>query len=172
VMAGQVTELIRTKLDWRSFSDRPVSREDVIAILDAARWAGSGKNTQHWRFILIEDKEELRWLAEHTTTGLWLKGAAFAVIVTTDASIPYHQLDAGRAIANMQLEAWSRGITSCITTGYDQSVIRQRYGIPEKRAVDAIVGFGYPDRPLKGKKSRKPLSELVHVGRYGNPLKV
>jgi hypothetical protein len=34
------------------------------------------------------------------------------------------------------------------------------------------VGFGYPDRPLKGKKSRRPLSELVHVGRYGNPLKV
>jgi nitroreductase len=72
-MVDQVTELIRTKLDWRSFSERPVSREDIVAILDAARWAGSGKNTQHWRFVLIEDKEELRWLAEHTTTGLWLR---------------------------------------------------------------------------------------------------
>lgn len=169
-MSQTVSEAIRRRLDWRSFAERPVPREDVIAILDAARWAGSGKNAQHWRFVLVEGREELKWLADHSPSGRWLAGAAFAVIVTTDPSYPYHKLDAGRALTNMQLEAWSRGIVSCITTGFDERAIRERYGIPEGRSIDLIVGFGYPDRRLVGRKSRRPLRELAYEGRYGAPL--
>ncbi|MCS6788905.1 MAG: nitroreductase family protein, partial [Aigarchaeota archaeon] len=84
---------------------------------------------------------------------------------------PYHRLDAGRALTYLQLEAWSRGIVSCITTGFDERAIRERYGIPEHRSIDLIAGFGYPDRRLIGRKSRRPLSELSYEGRYGTPLR-
>jgi len=44
-----VSEIIRTKRDVREFSSQPVSKEDKLAILEAARMAGSGLNSQHWR---------------------------------------------------------------------------------------------------------------------------
>ena len=37
--------------------------------------------------------------------------------------------------------------------------------------VVAIVPFGYPTRPLgKGNKQRKPLAQVAHRERYGQPL--
>jgi hypothetical protein len=47
LLLSSVTDVIRTKLDYRSFSDRPVAWEDKLAVLDAGRMAGTGMNTQH-----------------------------------------------------------------------------------------------------------------------------
>jgi nitroreductase len=85
-----VSEIIRTKRDIREFSSQPVSKEDKLAILEAARMAGSGLNSQHWRFILIDDKSELEALARLSTTGEWVAGANFAVIILTEKNRPYH----------------------------------------------------------------------------------
>jgi len=81
-------------------------------------------------------------------------------------------LDAGRALTNMQLEAWSRGIVSCIYTGFKEAEMRKRYGIPEKYSIDVIVGFGYPARKIIGKKNRKPLEELAYSNKFGQPLNI
>ena len=50
-----VLEVIRTRRTVRRFTERPIDREDIDRILDAARWAPSGKNTQPWRFIVVTD---------------------------------------------------------------------------------------------------------------------
>jgi len=167
-----VSEIIRTKRDVREFSSQPVSKEDKLAILEAARMAGSGLNSQHWRFILIEDKSELEALARLSTTGEWVAGANFAVIILTEKNRPYHALDAGRALTNMQLEAWNRGIASCIYTGFREAEMRKRYGIPEKYSIDVVVGFGYPARKIVGKKNRKPLEEIAYSNKFGQPLNI
>jgi nitroreductase len=167
-----VSEIIRTKRDIREFSSQPVSKEDKLAILEAARMAGSGLNSQHWRFILIDDKSELEALARLSTTGEWVAGANFAVIILTEKNRPYHALDAGRALTNMQLEAWSRGIASCIYTGFKEAEMRKRYGIPEKYSIDVVVGFGYPARKIVGKKNRKPLEEIAYSNKFGQPLNI
>ena len=52
-------ECIETKLDIREFSPKDVPREIKLKVLEAARLTGTGLNTQHWRFILIENKENL-----------------------------------------------------------------------------------------------------------------
>jgi len=167
-----VSEIIRTKRDVREFSSQPVSKEDKLAILEAARMAGSGLNSQHWRFILIDDKSELEALARLSTTGEWVAGANFAVIILTEKNRPYHALDAGRALTNMQLEAWNRGIASCIYTGFREVEMRKRYGIPEKYSIDVVVGFGYPARKIVGKKNRKPLEEIAYSNKFGQPLNI
>ncbi len=167
-----VSEIIRTKRDVREFSSQPVSKEDKLAILEAARMAGSGLNSQHWRFILIDDKSELEALARLSTTGEWVAGANFAVIILTEKNRPYHALDAGRALTNMQLEAWNRGIASCIYTGFREAEMRKRYGIPEKYSIDVVVGFGYPARKIVGKKNRKPLEEIAYSNKFGQPLNI
>jgi len=164
------TEAVRTKLDSREFSTQPVGPEIKKAVLEAARLTQSGVNSQHWRFILVQDPKNIAKLAADSTTGSWVAGANFAVIVCTDPTKNYHLLDAGRAIQDMQLTAWDSGITSRIYTGIKQPDMRRDFAIPESLNSTVVVGFGFPKTKLIGRKDRKPLSEIAFLERYGNPF--
>ena len=165
-----VIEAIKTKLDIREYSEKPVDDSIKLAILDAGRLASSGLNSQHWRFILVDSKERLRRLAEISTSGKWVVSADFAVIVLTDPRYPYHALDAGRAITYMQLAAWSYGVASGIYTGYDERRMREEFNIPKGMHITAVVSFGYPKRRIIGRKSRLPLDKIAFYDRYDNPI--
>lgn len=157
---------IATKLDVREYSPQAVSTEIKQSILEAARMTGTGLNTQHWRFILVEGKENLKKLAEDSTSGGWVAGANFAIIVLTNPKYNFHMIDAGRVAQNMQLAAWNRGVASGLFTGVREG-LRSDFGVPKELSVTIVVGFGYPARKLAGRKSRMPLEELVYYGTYG-----
>jgi nitroreductase len=168
-----VFETVATKLDVRQFSQgQDVSPELKQRILEAARLTGTGLNTQHWRFILVDDKRCLAQLARDSTSGSWVAGANFAIIVLTNPEYRFHLIDAGRVLQNMQLVAWNNGIASGIFTGIDDKKLREDFGIPTQFSVALVIGFGYPIKELSGKrKNRRPLDELVYYGRYGNAMK-
>lgn len=167
-----VFEAIRTKLEVREFSERRVPDEVKLKVLEAARLTPSGLNSQHWRFILVEEKEGLRKLAETSTTGRWISGADFAVIVLTNPRYRFHMIDAGRAIQDMQLTAWSYGVLSCIYTGVREDEMRRVFNIPGELSVTAVVGFGYPKRKVYGRKRRLPLEEIAFSESYGRRLRL
>ena len=77
-------ECITTKIEVREFNAQDVPSEIRLKILEAARQTGTGLNTQHWRFILVENKDNLRKMAEDSTSGRWVSAANFAVIVLTN----------------------------------------------------------------------------------------
>jgi nitroreductase len=158
---------IATKLDVREFSPQAVPPEIKQSVLEAARMTGTGLNTQHWRFILVEGKENLKKLAGDSTSGGWVAGANFAIIVLTNPKYNFHMIDAGRVTQNMQLAAWNRGVASGLFTGVRENELRRDFGIPKELNVTIVVGFGYPARKLAGRKNRVPLEELVYYGRYG-----
>jgi len=165
-----VFKAVSSRLEIREFADKPVPDEVKLRVLEAARLSPSGVNTQHWRFILVDDKKALRELADMSTTGKWVGDAAFAVIVLTDPKYPFHRLDAGRVISSMQLVAWEDGGGSRIYTGIDEQRMRGRFGIPQSLEITAVVGFGYPKRRVLGRKNRLPLEKVAFQGRYGEPL--
>jgi nitroreductase len=159
---------IATKLDVRQFSPQDVSHEIKQSVLEAARLTGTGLNTQHWRFIMVEGKERLATLAEDSTSGMWVAGADFAIIVLTNPDYRFHMIDAGRVLQNMQLAAWNHGVASGIFTGVNEEKLRKDFGIPKELNATLVVGFGYPAKKIAGKKNRVPLNELVYYGKYGN----
>ena len=57
-------EAIRTRRSIRSFTDEPVSQEDLDRMLEAAMCAPSANNRQLWHFVVIRDREMLRKVAE------------------------------------------------------------------------------------------------------------
>jgi nitroreductase len=164
------TEAVKTKLDVREFSSKPVPSSVKAAVLEAARLTQSGTNSQHWRFILVQDPNNLKKLADNGPWGKWVAGANFAVIVCTDPTKSYHMIDAGRAVQDMQLTAWDHGVGSGVFTGLKASAAGRDFGVPEELSPTIVVGFGYPTRKLYGRKNRKPLSEVAFLERYGNSL--
>ena len=160
-------EAIITKLDVRDFAQRHVGDDVKAKILQAARFTGSSMNTQHWRFVLIQDPKNLATLAQDSTTGPWVRGADFAVIISIDPKVPGSTIDAGRVLQDMELAAWNFGVVSRLFTGFKEAELRRDFGIPPDLKPAAVLGFGYPARKIRGKKSRKPIEELVSAEFYG-----
>jgi nitroreductase len=163
-------DCIRTKLDVREFDSKPVPADAKLKVLEAARLTQSGINTQDWRFILVQDPKQIKLLANDSTTGQWVAGANFAVIVLTSPKYGFHLIDAGRAVQDMQLAAWNYGVASGVFTGVKETEIRGDFAIPKHLTPTITVGFGYPVRKLLGKKKRQPLNEIAYLEKYGNPL--
>ena len=164
------TEAVKTKLDVREYSQKHVPAAVKLAVLEAGRLTQSGVNSQHWRFILVQDKKNLKQLADDSNTGRWVAGADFAFIICTDPKKGYHLIDAGRAAQDMQLTAWDHGITSCLYTGLKVDDMRRDYGLPEETTPTVVIGFGYPERKLQGKKNRKALKEVAYLEKYGGSI--
>jgi nitroreductase len=163
-------EIVVSKLDIRQFKDIDVSNEIRLKILESARQVGTGLNSQHLRFILIDCKDMLQLLAEDSTSGGWVSGANFAIMILTNSDYGFKMLDAGRAVQNMQLVAWSEGVGSGLFTGIRDEKMRTDFNIPEDLDIAVIVGFGYPSRKLTGmKKNRMSMNNILYHQRYGNP---
>jgi nitroreductase len=167
-----IDDAIERRLEVRDYADEPVDPEIRHAILDAGRLAPSGKNTQHWRFVLLTDAGDVHRLSELSTSGAWIGGADFAIVVTTDPSYHYHELDAGRAITHMQFAAFQHEVGSCIYTGFDEAGMHEFLEVPDDRSIVAVVGFGYPADGLRGRKRRDSISELAYADRFGKLLRV
>jgi nitroreductase len=159
---------ILTKLDIRQYDSKKVPAEVKLKVLEAARATGTGRNMQEWRFILVQEKEMIKKLAEDSTSGGWVAGANFAVIVLSDPTLGFHGIDAGRAVQNMELAAWDQGVISGIYTGIKDEKMRKDFAIPSSLKPVVVVGFGYPVKKIVGKKKRMPLTELASVDKYGN----
>jgi nitroreductase len=161
---------ILTKLDVRQFDPKKVPADVKLKVLEAARASGTGLNKQEWRFILVQDNKAMKQLAEDSTSGGWVAGASFAVIILADPQLGFHLIDSGRAIQNIQLAAWDQGIISGLYTGFKEDRMRKDFAIPNELKPTVVVGFGYPAKKILGKKKRMPLSQLAFVDKYGNKL--
>jgi nitroreductase len=158
---------ILSKLDVRDFSIEEVPYEIKMKVLEAARATGSGLNIQHWRFILVNEPDNIKKLTQGSTSGKWVSKADFAVIVLTNLKYNFHMLDAGRVVQDMQLAAWNSGVVSCLFTGINIEDLRRDFSVPEHMQPSVVVGFGYSARKISGKKSRLPLNEIAFLEKYG-----
>ena len=163
-------EVVTSKLDVAEYAPRDVLPDVKLKVIDAARLTGSGMNNQHWKFILVQGPDRLKTLANDSTTGKWVEGANFAVIVLTNPKYGFHLIDAGRALQSMQIAAWSFGVASRIYTGINREALERDFGVPKDLSPSVIVGFGYPAKKIVGRKNRKTLAEVAYQDRFGKPL--
>lgn len=164
-----VFEAVKEMLAIRSYDDRPIPEEVAGRILEAARLTASSQNKQHWDFVLVRDRERLQRLGQLATHGPYIAGAAMAIaVVVPDQSIGY--VDGARAVQDMMLVAWDEGIGSNWVGNVNKNEIKEFLNVPQERLLLTIVPFGYPDREVgRGIKDRKPLAEIAHAERYGDP---
>ena len=78
----RVQQAIKTNRSVREFTDQPVSREDMTAIVNG-RLAGSAKNKQPWHFVVVTGARLLAALSVRAVVR-HLAGAAFAVVLVVD----------------------------------------------------------------------------------------
>ena len=169
-----VFEAIRTRLTVREFLPDAVPDEVLDRIVEAARLAPSSRNLQPWHFVVVTDSATLSQIGAIASSGRFVGNAPAAVAVTMDGA-DRPDLDAGRAIQQMELMAWSEGLGTCFVGLRDETQnaeIKALLGIPAEFQLITVLPFGYRQRVTagaKGRKNRKPLSEVAHRERFGEP---
>jgi len=158
----------------RRFLEKPIPDGEVEAILEAARWTGSSKNTQKWAFVVIDQHDGLERLATAGSFTRPIQAAALAIALVWPSD--GYEFDIGRVAQNMMLAASSMGIGSCPVTLHDEDRAREVLGVPSDHRCRYVLAFGYPDesaaaterseRKAAGLGGRKPLSDIVSYGRF------
>ncbi|MHA1711882.1 MAG: nitroreductase family protein, partial [Candidatus Freyarchaeota archaeon] len=97
-MSNPVLEAIRNRRSCREFQDKEVDDDLIRTILEAGRWAPSGKNLQPWKFIVIKSENIKNDLAELTKYGKIIKNAPLIIAVFLDKNIMYEQVKDTQAI--------------------------------------------------------------------------
>jgi nitroreductase len=144
---------IVSKREVRAYADRPLPDDALRRLLEAGRVAGSSRNRQARRFVVLRDSALER--AAHTVYASDnLLGAALAVAILVRGKGPTG-FDAGRAAQNMMLAAWSDGIGSCPNGVADAATLAGLLGHGEDEQVATVLSFGYPARPADP-ESRTP----------------
>src|SRR5271157_1206858 len=167
----EVYDAIRTVLAVRAYKDKPVPRDIVLRIIESARLTASSMNGQPWHFIIVEELDTLKKLGALARSGPYIAQAPLAIVVAMEKSV-YAVSDASRAIQSMILIAWSEGVGSNWVGFENLSAIKSLLAIPDTIDVLAILPFGYAAKEIgKGKKKRKPLSEIAHRECFGQPFK-
>jgi nitroreductase len=185
-----INELIRNRWSPRAFADKPIPPDVLRSLFEAARWAPSSNNEQPWAFLVApkEDKENfekmLSVLVEFNAG--WAKHAPVLTLVVAKLSFAKNntpnrnaQYDTGSATAWLSVEATARGLFVHQMAGFDPEKARHAFGIPVGWEAIAALAIGYPGDPgslpdrLKERelapRTRKPLSEFVMAGHWGQP---
>lgn len=162
-----VYEAIVNKRDTRDFTDEPVSEEDLHRLLQAARMAGSAKNSQLNRIVVVTDAGDRAELARCGRFADWLPSVpvVFVIVVPKEGGRGF---DIGRMAQNIMVAAHGMGLASCPVTFHDEDCVRRFLGFPEDHEAPIGVGVGHPAPPKEVRKSapRIPLAELVDWGRW------
>lgn len=164
-----------------------VSAGQLTALLEAARWAATWGNRQPVRFVVgIRGDESFVALAATLKRGNSYAHAAGALVLVCadegddENTARYAAVDAGAAMANLSVEAVSRGLVVHPMAGFGADAARSAFGIPDGVRPIAVVAVGtlgdYADaapeiverdsRP----RERLPLTDVAFAGRWGLPL--
>jgi nitroreductase len=169
-------EPIRRVPQIRQYSSEPVPDEVVDQLLELARWTGSAKNGQPWRFIVVRDKDRLKKIAALRPPIGWLATAPLGIaIVLEGADAMFGAFDEGRVTERLMTGASMLGYgggTAWFGGPTQDAEAKRILGIPDGMTARQIVMIGRPisnkdPRPSGPARGRKPLSEFVSYDRWG-----
>lgn len=167
--------------------DAVITADQLTAVLEAARWAASWGHRQPVRFVVGVRADE----TFTTPAGLLKRGNSYAhaasalILVCADEgederTALYAAVDAGAAIAQLTIEAVSRGLIAHPMAGFDVDGAQAAFGIPEGVRPLAVVAVGMlGDYSEMGEeiaerdrrpRERLPLEQIAFGGRWGIPL--
>lgn len=150
----------------RDYRSEQLSAEDLGAILEAARWTGSSKNTQEWAFVVIQDREQRELIAGCGDFTTPVRNAPTTVALVQEPA--GNMFDIGRVAQNIMLAADAIGVASCPITLHRETQAAEVLGLGDGQRCRYAVTLGYPAPSAKPRKfgGRKSLENVVHRDRY------
>ena len=175
-----------TRWSPRAMTGEEIGREDLMRMFEAARWAMSSFNNQHWRF-LYAFRNTPHWdvFFDLLTPGnrSWCVNAGALIVVVSKATFDHnskpartHSYDTGAAWYSFALQGVMMGLVVHGMQGFDYDNANAKLGVPDGYQVEAMAAVGRPgdpdDLPLTLQKNeqpsqRKKVEEFAFEGGFG-----
>ena len=139
----------------RRFSQKPVEKADITAMIEAARCASCASNRQRLRYFGVVSPEKVAAILPHTFYAALVKPrrtpvpgetspTAFLAVTATEKPSPHLYADAGAAIQSIEFAAWERGIGCCWLGSFTPAQIAPVIDFPDPERIVYMVALGYP----------------------------
>jgi len=188
-----IQETIANRWSGRAYdANKKVTHAQIIALLEAARWAPSCFGDQPWRFVVWDkNADEKSWqqafdcLVPGNQT--WVKDAPVLILTCANTLFDHNQqpnrwaqYDTGAAAENLCLQAEHLGLMAHQMGGFNADLTRDKFNIPVEFTLMAMLSVGYAadiatvegealSREMAERK-RKPLTEIFFDGSWGKPI--
>jgi nitroreductase len=162
----ETLQAIKTRRSIRRFLDKPVARETVRDLLEAAMFAPSAGNEQPWQFVVLDERKLLDEVPRLCTTASMCRQAPMAILVCGDSSLEKYPdfwvQDCSAATENILLAAHDRGLGAVWVGIYPLKdrieAFRKFLCLPEEITPVCLVALGYsnesPASPKRFKEDR------------------
>lgn len=175
---------IKDRVSTRAYLDKAVSDEDVYSLIDSARLAPSGSNTQPWRFIVVKDQKMKESIAKIDNNQQWMIDAPVFIVALAEGSarakdesvyfdenssdFELKQLirDTSISIDHLILQAEHLGISTCWTAWFEQKPIKDLMSLPSNTFVVGVITVGYSKNDKINHTKRKPIEEIMFFEEY------
>jgi nitroreductase len=164
----------------------PLSEDEFLPLFEAARWAPSAFNNQHWRFVYAtREDEEWDTFVDllNEANQAWATEAGVLVAIFSKTTFEHNgeaaatrSFDTGAAFQNLALEGSRRGLAVHPMAGFDWGGAHEALGVPEEEFdVEAMVAIGeradpetLPEdlREREQPSGRKDFDEVVRRGSF------
>lgn len=160
-------EILKTRRSVRSFLKKPVPKEIVEEIIDAARLAPTANNIQPWEFVVVTDEKTKLVLSELANYGRFIKDAGCCVAVFCKDT-KYYLEDGSAATENILLTAHALGLGACWVAGDKKPYcedVKKLLGAPSEYKLISLIPIGYPaEKPAPHDK--RDLKEVIHREKF------
>jgi nitroreductase len=160
-------EALKTRRSVRVYEDKPVPRQAIEEIIDAARLAPSANNIQPWEFIVVTEPKTRKQIAHLTDYGKFIaeSGACVAVFAK---DVKHYLEDGSAATENILIASHALGLATCWVAGYKKAYaepIRDLLGVPEGYLLVALISLGYASEKPRP-HGKRDLAEVLHWERF------
>ncbi len=171
----------------RAFADRPVEREKILALLEAARWSPSSRNEQPWAFFVATKEQPAAYQRLFDclvdSNARWVKNAPLLILTVAKLKLDYKDRpnnyalhDVGLATMALLVQATALGLHAHPMAGFRKGQAQETLGIPETHQPLVMVAVGYYGDPGQlpddlrerelAPRQRKPLTDFVFAGEW------
>lgn len=169
-------EILNKRQSCRSYSTKPVEKEKLISLIEAAKSAPSACNSQPVKYVVVNDNDTVEKMPELMEFNKFTKDVrAFIVVCETKAKLMkratcdsqfYAQMDIGLAVANITLKATEQGLSTCIMGCFDDKGLKELLSIPEETVIRLVISVGYSKDEKIRDKSRKDFNEICSFNKW------
>jgi len=181
-----IHELLARRWSPRAFAPRPVEREKLTQLFEAARWAPSSYNAQPWAFIVATRREDAEGYNRLLSTLVdvnrqWAQRAPVLILAVAKLDFDHaarpnrHALyDLGQAVGNLTVQATALDLHIHQMGGFDPRAARELFAIPAGYEPVTVLAVGYQEAPPAdpAARTRKPLTDFVFSGSWGRAATV
>jgi nitroreductase len=160
-MAGMM-DIVKNRRSVRSHSDKPIEKEKIERIIEAANHAPSASNAYTWKIAVVQKKSLIRKIQSVSPGMLGSPTAVMALCNDREKAKKmggskggeiFCIMDVAHAAQNICLQATELGIGSCCIMSFNPEAVGELLEVPQQYKVDYLVSLGYQDRkPLAPKK--------------------